>query len=53
MAKFYEFQCSYCGLRETRGVTSGRPAPGVCYRKGKTKDGRTKPHSWVRSRSIG
>ena len=53
MAKFYEFQCSYCGMRVTRSITAGRPTPGTCPRKGKTRDGRTKPHSWVKSRSLG
>lgn len=39
--------CSYCGARQVRSATSGRPSPGTCARKGKTRDGRSKPHSWV------
>ena len=42
-----EYMCSYCGSRTVRSATSGRPVPGVCNKKGKTKDGRTKPHTWV------
>ncbi len=52
MAKFYEYQCSYCGSKVIRSVNAGRPSPGTCLRKGKTKDGRTKPHTWVKSRSL-
>lgn len=40
-----KFQCSYCGM--TRTVVKGcRPEPGSCPKKGKTKDGKTKPHSY-------
>lgn len=39
--------CSYCGARQVKSTGSGRPAPGTCARKGKTRDGRTKPHTWV------
>jgi len=39
------WQCSYCGITSTQspGV---RPPPGTCTKKGKTKDGKTKPHTW-------
>lgn len=40
--------CTYCGQRVTRFETQGRPQPGICYKKGKTKDGRPKPHTWVK-----
>lgn len=41
------WQCTYCGMivNRQKGI---RPQPGTCSRKGKTKDGRTKPHSWVK-----
>ena len=45
-----EYKCSYCGATSTRGANSGRPDSGNCSRKGKTKDGRYKPHSWVVNR---
>lgn len=45
-----EYMCSYCGTRISRSANSGRPAPGICIKKGKTKDGKSKPHSWVVNR---
>ena len=45
--KFVEYKCSYCGATITRATNAGRPMPGVCPRKGKTRDGRTKPHTRV------
>lgn len=51
--KIIEYKCSWCGATATRAITSGRPAPGSCLRKGKTKEGMTKPHTWVKSRTIG
>lgn len=53
MVKIIEYKCSYCGSTATRAITAGRPTPGTCLRKGKTKDGRLKPHTWVKSRVIG
>ena len=53
MAKFIEYKCSYCGNTSTRSATAGKPSPGTCIRKGKTKDGRTKPHTWVKNRTMG
>ena len=37
-----EYMCRYCGLKTTRGVVMGRPMPGNCPKKGKTRDGKTK-----------
>ena len=51
-AKHVEYICSYCGTRVTRSVEFGRPNPGTCSRKGKTKDGKGKPHTWVVSRRF-
>lgn len=42
---FIEYQCRYCGRKESRGINAGRPQPGKCPRK--TGD---KPHSWVINR---
>ncbi len=50
--KFVEYKCSYCGATITRATNAGRPMPGVCPRKGKTRDGRTKPHTWVINRKF-
>ncbi len=47
-----EYVCSYCGAKKTMKQNLGRPSPGVCPRKGKTADGRTKPHSWVVNRKF-
>jgi len=41
------YHCSVCGAYTTAGK-GFRPNPGTCSRKGKTKDGRTKPHTWKR-----
>lgn len=51
-AKHIEYICTYCGKRVLRGAIAGRPDPGTCPRKGKTKDGRTYPHTWRISRRI-
>lgn len=51
--KMIEYKCSYCGDTAIRSITAGKPNPGTCFRKGKTKDGRTKPHTWVKNRTIG
>ena len=48
--KWVEYMCSYCGTKTTRSIANGRPMPGNCTRKPKTKDGRCKPHSWTVSR---
>lgn len=45
--KYIQYMCSWCGKRVMRGATTGRPDPGQCPRKNKTKDGRSKPHTWV------
>lgn len=45
MAGIQKWMCTYCG---TRTSSSRRPLPGNCPRKEKTKDGKMKPHSWVK-----
>jgi len=50
--KQVEYKCSYCGKTVKKYQSTGRPEPGTCPRKGKTKDGRTKPHSWVINRKF-
>lgn len=42
-----EYICTWCGRKERRLRPLGRPAPGSCPRKPKTRDGKTKPHTWV------
>lgn len=41
-----EYICSFCGMKTSRAVSCGRPSPGVCSKKGKTKNGQGKPHTW-------
>jgi len=41
-----KWQCTWCGST-TYG--SSRPPPGNCPRKPKTKDGKYKPHTWVKA----
>ncbi len=45
LMKMQHWVCTYCGKRT---VTSRRPLPGVCVKKGKNREGMTKPHSWVK-----
>ncbi|MDY4588073.1 MAG: hypothetical protein SPD47_06450 [Oscillospiraceae bacterium] len=49
--KTIEYKCSWCGATETRSTMAGRPSPGYCPRKPKSKDGTMKPHTWVKNRS--
>lgn len=51
-AKRIEYMCSWCGRKTTRLATAGRPEPGQCPKKGKTNDGKLKPHTWVINRKI-
>lgn len=48
--KVTEWKCTWCGT--TKLCSIGRPNPGNCPRKGKTKDGKPKPHTWVINRKI-
>lgn len=50
--KVIEYICSYCGMTKLIAENHGRPEPGACTRKGKTADGRTKPHSWRINKRI-
>ena len=50
--KHVEYMCSWCGRKEVRSATNGRPAPGQCTRKPKGKDGKMKPHTWVINRKF-
>lgn len=47
-----EYKCSWCGRTMTRSITQGRPDPGSCPRKAKTRDGHAKPHTWVINRKY-
>ena len=45
--KRIQYMCSYCGKKETRLVSLGRPLPGKCPRKTGNK-----PHSWVINKKL-
>lgn len=47
-----EYMCSWCGTKTTRSTVMGRPLPGTCPRKAKTRDGKMKPHTWVVNRKY-
>ena len=42
-----KWECTWCSSKSTRSDGT-RPAPGNCSRKAKTKDGKYKPHTWVK-----
>lgn len=52
MPGMIEYMCSYCGRKERKTVNSVKPQPGTCTKKGKTRDGRTRPHTWVKIEHI-
>ena len=41
-----KYMCSWCGQKVLS--STGRPMPGTCPRKKKTRDGKMKPHTWVK-----
>ena len=45
--KRIEYMCTYCGKKEIRTPSMGRPQPGKCSRKNGDK-----PHSWVINRKL-
>lgn len=47
-----EYMCKFCGSTAVRDSTAGRPFPGSCPRREKTRDGKAKPHSWVVNRRF-
>jgi hypothetical protein len=44
------WQCTYCGQLTSTSGGQQRPLPGNCMRKPKTKDGKYKPHTWVKTK---
>ena len=50
--KWVEYTCSHCGAKSQRHEGTGKPSPGTCSRRGRTRDGRTKPHVWVINRKF-
>lgn len=42
-SSYVKWRCTWCGKRETKSSSMGRPNPGKCPRK--TGD---KPHTWVK-----
>ena len=51
-AQSIEYMCRYCGTKTIRSTSQGRPMPGNCSRKPKTRDGKMQPHTWVINRKI-
>lgn len=47
-----EYVCTWCGMKVMRAATAGRPMPGCCTRKPKSRNGMTKPHTWVINRRL-
>ena len=45
--KRIEYMCAYCGKKEIRNTSMGRPLPGKCPRKSGDK-----PHSWRVNRRL-
>ena len=45
--KRIEYMCSYCGKKELRFVSMGKPQPGKCPRKQGDK-----PHTWMVNRRL-
>lgn len=50
--KNIEYICTVCGKRVAKRAFQGRPEPGNCPRKPKSRDGKYKPHSWVVNRKY-
>lgn len=50
--KKIEYMCTWCGKRAIKMAAAGRPEPGTCPKKGTTRDGKGKPHTWVINRKI-
>lgn len=48
MARKIEYMCRYCGKKEYRGETMGKPMPGKC-RNNRNGQG---PHSWSKNRVL-
>ena len=42
-----EYMCSYCGIKNLRGITAGKPKPGKCARRKGDM-----PHRWVINKKI-
>jgi hypothetical protein len=42
---YKHWMCTWCGCRVGNFT---RPNPGHCSRKPRTRDGKMKPHTWVR-----
>lgn len=47
-----DYVCTWCGKHDLRSANMGRPAPGVCPRKPKSRDGQSKPHTWTVNRKF-
>jgi hypothetical protein len=47
-----EYKCSWCGRTITRSVNMGKPDPGNCMRRPKTRAGKHTPHVWTINRRF-
>lgn len=45
MSGMNRWKCTWCG---TSQYSAHRPSPGNCPRKERTRDGKMKPHTWVK-----
>ena len=50
--KAIEYICTWCGTKNLRAPTAGRPSPGNCPRRPKTRDGKAAPHVWRINRKV-
>lgn len=50
--KHIEYMCSYCGMKQVKRINAGKPMPGNCPRKTKTKEGKMRPHTWTVNRKF-
>lgn len=46
------YQCSWCGMTQTRSTGQGRPYPGSCLRRPKMRNGQSMPHRWTISKRF-
>ena len=47
-----EYMCRWCGRKEVRPENMGKPMPGTCPKRAKTRDGKSMPHSWTVNRKY-
>lgn len=50
--KAIEYICTWCGTKSLRALNAGRPSPGDCPRRPKSKGGNPSPHVWRVNRKV-